>query len=97
MVLWEHKKLSVKELGEYLYLDSGTLTPLLKTLEQKKLVERYRFKEDERVLFAEITSEGMDLREKAVEIPAKLGSCICLDSKDAMELYRILHALLEKC
>lgn len=95
MVLWEQQKLSVKELGEYLFLDSGTLTPLLKTLESKGLVRRYRSSEDERVLFAEITEEGMKLRDKAVEIPFKIGSCVRLTEDDARELYRILYKLLD--
>lgn len=95
MVLWEHKKLSVKDVGEYLLLDSGTLTPLLKTLEKKGLIVRTRSKEDERVLFVEITEDGIKLREKAVEIPSKVGSCIKLDSEDAVQLYRLLHKLLD--
>lgn len=95
MVLWEQQKLSVKELGEYLFLDSGTLTPLLKTLESKGLVRRYRSSEDERVLFAEITDEGMKLRDKAVEIPFKIGSCVKLTEDDARDLYRILYKLLD--
>lgn len=94
MVLWEHKKLSVKAVGDYLYLDSGTLTPLLKTLEKKGYIVRSRSKEDERVLDVEITEEGMKLREKAVFIPAKIGGCIQLDQNDAFELYKLLHKLL---
>lgn len=95
MVLWEHKKLSVKDVGEYLLLDSGTLTPLLKTLEKKGLIVRTRSKEDERVLFVEITEDGIKLREKAVEIPSKVGSCIKLDEEDALQLYKLLHKLLD--
>ena len=96
MVLWEHKKLSVKEIGEYLFLDSGTLTPLLKTLEKKGYVNRYRSEEDERVLFAEITKEGMNLREKAVDIPGKMAGCIKLPAEDAANLYRILNSLMKE-
>ena len=78
MVMWEHKELSVKALGEYLYLDSGTLTPVLKTLEKKGLVCRARSKEDERVLNVTLTDEGEELKKKAVAIPSLMGSCICL-------------------
>ena len=68
MVMWEHKEMNVKELGEHLYLDSGTLTPVLKKLEQKGWVKRNRAKEDERVLIVTLTAEGEKLRDKAVEI-----------------------------
>lgn len=94
MVLWEHKKLSVKDVGDYLLLDSGTLTPLLKNLEKKGYIVRSRSKEDERVLDVEITEDGMKLREKAVFVPAKIGGCIQLDQNDAVELYKLLHKLL---
>lgn len=94
LVLWEEGRISVKELGVRLYLDSGTLTPLLKSMESKGLVKRYRSSEDERVLIAEVTEAGMALREKAVDIPDVLGDCIKLEPQEAMELYRILHKLL---
>ena len=62
MVMWEHKEMNVKELGEHLYLDSGTLTPVLKKLEQKGWVKRNRAKEDERVLIVTLTTEGEKLK-----------------------------------
>lgn len=94
MVLWEHKEMSVKELGSYLLLDSGTLTPVLKKLEQKTYITRARDKMDERVLNVAITAKGEELKEKAIEIPAKIGSCVCLEQEEAMELFRILHKLM---
>lgn len=94
MVLWEQKKLSVKELGEYLFLDSGTLTPLLKTLEKKGFINRYRSSSDERVLFAEITEAGMELRERAVEVPYKMSECISLNKDDALTLYNLLQKMI---
>lgn len=94
MVMWEHSQMSVKELGKKLFLDSGTLTPLLKNLEKKGLVTRERSKEDERVLVVSITDDGMALREKAVEIPAKLGQCISLEPEEAIQLYTIIKKLL---
>ena len=95
MVLWEHKEISVKELGECLYLDSGTLTPVLKKLEQKGYVSRARDAQDERVLNVTITEAGEELKEKAVEIPAKIGGCVCLPPEDAAKLYEILHKILK--
>ncbi len=97
MVLWEHKQMNVKELGEVLYLDSGTLTPVLKKLEQKGYVSRTRAKEDERVLLVAVTDEGLRLRDQAVEIPAKMSSCIRLDPQDAAQMYTLLRKLLFCC
>lgn len=94
MVLWDKKEISVKELGEHLYLDSGTLTPLLKALEKKGYVTRKRSENDERVLIVNVTDPGMQLRDKAVSVPEKVSSCVSLDPKDAAELYRILYKLL---
>ncbi len=94
MVMWEEKEVSVKDLGKRLLLDSGTLTPLLKNLENKDLVKRERSKTDERFLVVTITEKGMALREKAIEIPAKIGGCISLDEKDAIQLYTIVKKLL---
>ena len=94
MLMWEKEELTVKELGGFLYLDSGTLTPVLKTLEKKGFVLRTRDSKDERNLIVKITDEGMKLREEAVKIPAKMGACVNLSAKDAKELYRILHTML---
>ena len=93
MVMWEYKEVSVKELGKKLFLDSGTLTPLLKNLEKKGYVTRERSKTDERFLVVSITDAGMELREKAVDIPAKIGSCIRLEQQEAIQLYSIIKKL----
>lgn len=94
MVFWEEQEVSAKHLGERLFLDSGTVTPLLKSLEAKGLVVRARSKEDERVLMARVTEAGMALREQAVTIPENVASCMKLPAKDAQELYRILYEVL---
>lgn len=94
MVLWADKKVSVKELGQKLFLDSGTLTPVLKSLEEKGYVNRHRSSEDERVLIVEITGEGENLKERAVAIPEKIAGCVRLDSEDAMQLYKLLYKVL---
>ena len=96
MVLWERDAVSVKELGEALYLDSGTLTPLLKKMEAKGLLTRRRSSEDERSLIVSLTEEGRALREKAVDIPVKMSRCVALDPDEAMELYRLLYKLLRR-
>ncbi len=94
MILWESAEITAKEMGERLHLDSGTLTPLLKSLEKKGLVTRRRSEEDERVLMVQITEEGAALKEKALEIPARMMSCIPLEQQEAEELYRLLYKVL---
>ena len=94
MVLWEKRSVTVKELGNILFLDSGTLTPLLKKLEAKNFISRKRSETDERNLIVTITPEGEALREKAVEIPEKMSQCVALEPEEAMTLYQILYKLL---
>ncbi len=95
MVLWEQGCISVKELGQKLYLDSGTLTPLLKHLEQKGYLTRRRSEQDERVLLVEITEAGLALREKAADVPQKMGACVRLTKEEAAVLYSLLYKLLQ--
>lgn len=102
MVLWEEKKITMHDLGKRLYLDSGTLTPVLKKLENMGYVTRSRKPEDERVVIVEITPEGQALREKAEKVPYAMG---CLVNRKGelftpkevetlkKQLYRLIHAL----
>ena len=96
MVMWEHKELKVKEVGQYLYLDSSTLTPLLKRLEEKGYVKRRRSSEDERDLIVTITESGELLKEKAVTIPERLGACVDLEAQKAQTLYALLYEVIGK-
>ena len=91
MVLWEKNTVNVKTLGECLYLDSGTLTPVLKKLESKGYITRVRSSEDERNLVVSITDEGMALRDKALSIPDAMGSCVQLTAEEAGVLYKLLY------
>lgn len=95
MVMWERKEINVKSLGAYLFLDSGTLTPVLKKLESKGYITRTRAKEDERNLIIKITEEGIELRDRAVNIPKLIASCVPLEEDEAKELYRLLHKLMK--
>lgn len=95
MVLWEQERINVKKLGERLYLDSGTLTPLLKKLEAIGYITRTRAAEDERNLIVAITEKGESLKEKAVEIPAKLASCLNLSLEESKVLYGLLYKMLK--
>ncbi len=96
MVLWEKKSLTVKELGHCLFLDSGTLTPLLKKMEGKGLITRKRSETDERNLIVTITEKGEQLKEKAVKIPQQIARCCHLEPEEAMTLYRILYKMMGK-
>lgn len=95
MAMWEHEQLSAKELGTILYLDSGTLTPVLKTLEKKGFVERQRSKDDERSLIISLTPSGMALQEQAASVPEEMAKCIDMDMEDLKNLHRLLHKFME--
>ena len=96
MVMWEKETVNVKELGERLFLDSGTLTPLLKKLETKGYISRERSEEDERNLIVSITRKGMALRDWAKNVPVKMASCVSLSADDAATLKRILDSMLRQ-
>lgn len=96
MVLWERRTIAVKDLGQLLYLDTGTLTPVLKKLEAKGLVSRRRDAGDERSVLVTVTEEGLRLRAEAVSIPEKVGACIPLTPEDAHTLYTLLHRMLRR-
>ena len=94
MALWENESMNVRELGLQLFLDSGTLTPVLKKLESKGYLERKRSREDERNLIVSVTEKGWKLREEALSIPDSMSSCVNLEPEEAEELYRLLYKVL---
>lgn len=95
MVLWEYGTISVRDMGKLLYLDSGTLTPLLKKLEQKGFVERKRDSIDERILNVTVTQSGLLLRDKAVTVPSRMSSKVKLTKKEKDFLCEILKKILD--
>ena len=94
MVVWEEKEITVKALGDRLFLDSGTLTPVLKKLEQKGYVKRVRSKDDERNLIITLTKGGEELKKQASEIPAKMGKCVRISEEESKQLYSLLYKVL---
>lgn len=94
LVLWEKDDVTVKELGTKLHLDSGTLTPLLKKLEAMELVVRVRDKQDERNVYVRLTEAGVKMKDKAVEIPAKLFCSTGLSAEEAILLKDKLKEML---
>lgn len=94
LVLWEEKLISVKELGNRLYLDSGTLTPLLKRLEQKSVLTRQRDPEDERSVLIGLTPLGSEMQEKARNIPDELSKCLNLNRAESLQIKSVLDNML---
>jgi len=94
LVLWEQEGIAVGELGKKLHLDNGTLTPMLKKLEQDGFVVRSRSSTDERVVSVYLTPVGQELREKARDIPKRIAQCVKLPLEQASDLYRLLYQLL---
>ena len=94
MALWEGGSMSVKELGERLYLDTGTLTPLLKGMEKKGLITRKRSETDERSVTVSPTEEGLALRARTLDVPEKVGGCLPLKEVDAAKLCSLLNRLI---
>jgi len=93
VVLWEQNGLAVKEVGELLHLDSGTLTPLLKRLEKMGLIKRERNSEDERKVLITLTRTGDHLRKKALGVPGEVSCSLGISSKNADALQKaILNA-----
>ncbi|KFA98416.1 MarR family transcriptional regulator [Vibrio mediterranei] len=93
LVLWKKAPMNVKDIGADLKLDSGTLTPLLKRLEQKGLVERKRSETDERARMITVTEQGFALRDKAMSVPNSIACKAQLDLEDALTLKRICEQL----
>ena len=94
MAMWEHSEMNVKELGKCLFLDSGTLTPVLKKLEAKGYIHRGRSRTDERNLEVTITEEGMKLRERAMAVPAQMACCVELTQEEAQTMHTLLYKIL---
>ena len=95
MVMWEHKSISVKDMGKLLYLDSGTLTPMLKKMEKAGWIRRKRSENDERMVMVSITERGEELHDMAAVIPERMAGCVILESGEAMQLYTLLNKLMK--
>ena len=96
MALWEHKKMTISEMGRLLYLDSGTLTPMLKKMEQAGLVMRTRSATDERNVEITLTDAGWEMREKATHVPSGMAQFVNLEPDEVIQLYHLLYKLLDQ-
>ncbi len=95
MVLWENNGISVSELGEKLYLDSGTLTPVLKKMESSELLKRERSNKDERSVIVTLTPQGKSLKKRLKDIPNKMGVCINAPNEDIIKLRTMLQNFIK--
>ncbi|MBT2470818.1 MarR family transcriptional regulator [Streptomyces sp. ISL-66] len=93
LVLWEHGEMPVKQLGQHLRLDSGTLSPLLKRLEAAGLISRERSSEDERSVRAHLTEAGTALRARAVEVPRRIAVATGFELSEIRDLQARLRRL----
>ena len=94
LVVWEYEKITVKEMGQKLHLDSGTLTPVLKKLLSMELIDKYRDKNDDRVVIVEVTEKGRKMKEEIIEVPEKMYCKLGKNIEDVVELKRLLDNLL---
>ena len=95
MVMWEHKSISVRDMGKLLFLDSGTLTPMLKKMENAGWIQRKRSERDERMVILTITARGEELHDKAAEIPSKMTRCVTLENDEALQVYSLLNKMMK--
>ena len=95
LALWEKDHITVKELGEKLYLDSGTLTPLLNKLEKKGYIIKNKSDKDGRELVVIVTDEGLKLKQKALDIPPEIAKCVNLKKEEAIVFYQLLRKVLD--
>ncbi len=94
LVLWEDEKSTVKDIGKRLHLDSGTLTPLLKKIENMGLIKRYRDVNDDRVVVIELTEQGKLLKEDVTEVPREMVCKINMPKEELLDLKAKLDNLL---
>lgn len=94
MVIWEEEQITVKELGKRLFLDSGTLTPVLKKLESKEFIERNRSSIDERTVIVTLTPKGRKLEDEAASVPGDMRGCVNLSQQESKTLYGLLYKML---
>lgn len=95
LALWEVDHITVKELGERLYLDSGTLTPLLYKLESKEYIIRNKSEKDGRELIVCVTKKGYELKKKALSIPPNIAKCVNLSPEEALTFFKLLRKVLQ--
>ena len=95
LALWEKDGITVGELCDTLMLDNGTISPLLKKIQQAGYIERTRSERDDRVVVITLTEAGKALQDQAKDVPMKVASCLALPPEKAQKLYALLYELLD--
>ncbi len=95
LALWEKDNIKVKELGERLYLDSGTLTPLLKKLEKQDYIIRERSSEDERIVYIRLSNRGLAMKEHAIKVPEELICNLNMNLSEISDLREDVQKFIE--
>lgn len=95
MVMWEEKEITFRDLVKKIYLESNTLTPVLKKLEDKKLIERKKKTGNDKNILLSITKKGIDLKEKAKQVPKELEKCIAISEEDRNTLKEMLNRIIK--
>ena len=95
LVLWERDGLAVGDICEKLMLDNGTLSPLLKKMENQGYIQRRRSPEDDRVVVVTLTEKGRALQEEVKDVPQKVAGCVDLDPQKAVMLHQLLNELID--
>ena len=95
MVMWEEKEICFRDLVKKLYLESNTLTPVLKKLEDKKLIERKKITGNDKNIVISITKKGIELKEKAKQVPKELEKCLVISEDDGNTLKEILNRIMK--
>lgn len=96
LAMWEYEKLTVKQLGQKLYLDSGTVTPVLKKLESMELIRKYRDKDDDRVVIVELTDKAELMKDEILDVPNQVLCQVNLSKVEYLILKNALELLLNK-
>ncbi len=95
LVLWQEEKLSISELGQKLFLNTNTLTPLIKKMKDKDLIRKRRSREDERTVFVQLTKKGKELKDRAKSVPSELIASLNMTDKDIETIRNIMWKFLD--
>lgn len=95
MAMWEEKEISFRNLTKKLFLESNTLTPVLRRLEEKRFIRKKKAEGNDKNIILQITKKGEVLKEKAKLVPVQMGKCLVINEKDGTQLKEILNRIMQ--